>query len=450
MNIQKIVSLTTSAFVAGTSILAAQKNLPNILYIFTDQQTANAMSCAGNTDLKTPHMDRLAREGIRFDNAYCAFPLSTPSRACMLTGATPNQLDIKSNVLELKAPYNNQTLGNLLGKNGYDCAYAGKWHIPEASIPDEKFGFKKLHEHNDIGLAESCVKYLSERPKNDKPFFLVASLDNPHNICEYARKQNLPFAEIEEPDIKDCPNLPANFAVQPFDASIIQYEKNLNFNFYPTLNYTTDDWRRYRNAYYRLTEIADTQIGLILKELDKQKLWDNTIIIFTSDHGDGNGSHQWNQKSSLYEEVVNIPFIITTPNQKHKGTVKHQLVNNGLDFFATVCDYAQVQMPAYCQGKSLRPLVEGKTEDFNDYVITETLFSPKGAYGYMVRTKDYKYVCYDKGLYREQLYDMRTDRIEMINLAVEKKYEDILKINRNILKDYLAKNNPPHLKMIPE
>lgn len=450
MHLKTILSLASCTLTAGSPLLAAQNNRPNIIYIFTDQQTAGAMSCAGNTDLRTPNMDRMANEGIRFDNAYCAFPLSTPSRACMLTGATPNQLDIKSNVLELKQPYANQTLGNLLQNDGYKCAYAGKWHIPEASIPDAKFGFENIHPHNDIGLAESCAGFISAKAKNDQPFFLVASFDNPHNICEYARKQNLPFAKIDEPALDQCPNLPANFITQPFDAAIVQYEKSQNFNYYPTLNYSTEDWRRYRNAYYRLIEIVDAQIGIILNEIDKQKLWKNTIIIFSSDHGDGNASHQWNQKSSLYEEVVNIPLIVYSPDQKGKGTLKHQLVNNGLDFFATVCDYAQISKPVYCSGKSLRPIIEGKTDIFNDYVITETLFSPKGAFGYMVRTKDYKYICYDKGLYREQLYDMRTDRQEMINLAVEKKYAEILKSNRNILKQYLSENNQNHLRIIPE
>lgn len=91
-------------------------------------------------------------------------------------------------------------------------------------------------------------------PKHDKPFFLVASFDNPHNICEYARKQNLPYGNIQEPDIRDCPGLPVNFAKNPYDAGVIEYEKRSNFNVYPSVDYTLEDWRKYRYVYYRLVE----------------------------------------------------------------------------------------------------------------------------------------------------------------------------------------------------
>lgn len=442
-------SITKWTLLAGASIVSAQNNRPNILYIFTDQQTAEALSCAGNPDVKTPSMDRLAKEGVRFDNAYCACPLSTPSRSSMMTGATPAQLNIQANNTPLNEPFASQTLGNLLNNAGYDCVYAGKWHAPEASIPDGKYGFKRLHEHNDLGLAEKCVSYLSTRTNSRKPFFLVASFDNPHNICEYARHQNLPFAKLEEPLLEKCPNLPANFNVNPFDASVIKVEKRANFGFYPTENYSLEDWRRYRNAYYRLIEVVDAEIGKIVDELDKQKLWDNTVIIFSSDHGDGNAAHHWNQKIALYEEVVHIPFIIHVPGLKEKGSVNHQLVNNGVDFFATVCSYAHVPLPDYCYGKSLKGLLEGKTTLLNEYVVSETLFSANGAFGYMVRTKDFKYICYDKGLYREQLYNLINDRGEMVNLAVEGQYLSEVQSHRDLLKKWLKIHAPANQRIIP-
>jgi len=430
----------------GTGLFActttfAQKQLPNIIYIFTDQQTATAMSCAGNTDVNTPNMDRLAREGIRFTNAYCAAPLSTPSRAAMLTGVPPGASGMLQNGSKLKSPYSESTIGTLLNEKGYDCGYAGKWHLPESDIPDERFGFRKVYEHNDYGLAEACVKFLSE--KRDKPFFLIASFDNPHNICEYARSQNLPFAIVEEPHIADCPNLPANFAVAPFDADVIRIEQAANPKLYPTTKFLPDDWRRYRNAYYRLVETVDREIGKIINALDKQKLWDNTIVIFSSDHGDGNAAHQWNQKSALYEETTNIPFIVRLPKQKTRGIVKEQLVNNGTDLFVTICDYAEVVPPAYCLGKSLKNVLEEKNQDFNESVVAETLFDEGTTKGWMVRTKDYKYIVYDKGRYREQLYDMRTDRGETVNLAIEKKYKTILDEHRRLLNQWHEKNNVP-------
>ena len=118
------------------------------------------------------------------------------------------------------------SLGVLMNKAGYTCAYAGKWHVHTNSLPDKQaFGFENLHGHNDFGLAEAAVSFL-QRKKKGQPFFLVASFDNPHNICEYARKQNTPYATIKEPALEDCPGLPSNFAVNPYDATALAFEKN--------------------------------------------------------------------------------------------------------------------------------------------------------------------------------------------------------------------------------
>lgn len=422
--------------------LAAQQ--PNIVYIFTDQQTASAMSCAGNLNLRTPNMDRLANEGIRFTEAYCAAPLSTPSRAAMVTGVTPGALNMLKNNTNFPEKYKNRTIGSLLSDAGYNCAYAGKWHLPEASLPmkndgEKAYGFTVLHEHNDYGLAESCIKYINQQKKG--PFFLVASFDNPHNICEYARNQQLPFARIEEPAIADCPNLPPNFQPSPYEAEIIRNEQSLNFPTYPVVNYSADEWRRYRNAYFRLTEIVDAEIGKILKALDDNQLTENTIIIFSSDHGDGTGAHSWNQKSALFEEVVNIPFIVRMPKKKLAGSVRKELVNNGVDLLPTICDFAGAKMPEYCLGKSLRPILENKKElQVNEYVVTETQFDKSVTRGWMVRTPGFKYVLYDKGRNREQLFDMQNDKKEQVNLAVERKYKEILNKHRRYLAEWIQKN----------
>lgn len=319
--------------VAPVQLFAQER--PNIIYIMTDQQSATAMSCVGNEDLHTPNMDRLAKHGIRFENAYCSFPLSGPSRSSMFTGCTPGEMGIRKNGIPLPDSLRLCTLGTLLETAGYRTAYAGKWHAHTNSLPGKHaFGFENLHEHNDYGLAEVAVEFLKR--KHDKPFFLVASFDNPHNICEYARNQRLPYATLKEPDLDECPNLPANFNVAPYDADILDYEKKQSYRLYPTQNYTADDWRRYRNAYFRLVETVDYEIGKIVNEIERQNLWKNTVIIFTSDHGDGAGAHQWNQKTVLYEEVVNIPLIVCLPGGKQAGKVLPQLVNNGVDLLPSM------------------------------------------------------------------------------------------------------------------
>ena len=429
-------------------IAKAQNNLPNIVYIITDQQTATAMSCAGNDDLKTPNIDRLANEGVRFTNAYCAAPLCTPSRSSMFLGLMPHQSQLMVNGSPIPQKYINRTLGNILTEKGYECVYAGKWHLPTSSI-DTVNGFKKIHGFGDIGLAESCVAFLHE--KHRRPFFMVAAFDNPHNICEYARKQPLPWAKVEEPPIKDCPNLPSNFWPAPYEPDLIRKEQSEHFKLYPTQRYTLDDWRRYRNTYYRLVEHVDGEIGKILDDLSRQGFDKNTIVIFSSDHGDGTGAHQWNQKSVLFEEVVNIPFIVRLPMTKNRGIVLNQVVSNGPDLFATICDWANVSMPSYATGKSLTSLIEGSEKgELHDFVVTETRFDRSDARGWMVRTPKFKYVLYDTGRYREQLFDMEHDRGEQVNLAVESKYEQILTQHRKLLRKWAEENNEPLLrKLIP-
>lgn len=270
------------------SVLGA-KELPNIIYIVTDQQTASAMSCMGNTDVQTPNMDRLAQAGVLFRNAYCSAPLSGPSRASMFTGHMSHEIGLARNNVPMADSLRTSSLGWLVQRAGYDCIYAGKWHVHTASMPDKEFGFSVIHPHNDNGLAESAVAFLEQ--KHSKPFFLVVGFDNPHNICEYARSQNLPFGNQPELPQDEWPGLPQNFARNPYDADVIDYEQTLNYSAYPTRHFTPDDWRRYRSLYFRLVKKVDAEIGKIVDAIDKQNLWKNTVIIFTSDHGDGVGAH---------------------------------------------------------------------------------------------------------------------------------------------------------------
>lgn len=436
-----------------SSSVAYAAERPNIIYIFTDQHTASAMSCAGNPDVHTPNLDRLAAAGIMFNNAYCTAPLSGPSRGAMFTGHFPDAVGLSVNGAAMPDSLQTQTLGTLVKNAGYDCAYGGKWHVPELDVPDKKYGFDQLYKHSDDGLGEACAEYLSRKHK--KPFFLVASYDNPHNICEFARSQNLPYGNLDTPELRDCPGLPANFAKNPYDADVIESERANNFNVYPSAPWTPEDWRMYRNAYYRLVEKVDREIGKIIDAIDKNNLWENTVVIFSSDHGDGIGAHHWNQKSALYEEVVNIPFIVTLPGKKNAGKVLPQLISNGVDFFATVCDWTGAKLPKGAAGKSFRKIAEeaNTQSPHQDYVITETRFDGSKTRGWMVRTARYKYVLYDKGRHREQFFDMQNDRGEMRNLMLENAYNKEVQRHRDILANwmdtYKIKPSRPKLHDVP-
>lgn len=447
----KDVLFCTTAFVP---VLSGAKELPNIIYIVTDQQTASAMSCVGNTDVHTPNIDRLAQAGVLFTNAYCSAPLSGPSRASMFTGHTSHEIGLARNNVPMPDSLRATTLGVLMQHAGYECAYAGKWHVHTASIPDREFGFSVLHPHTDHGLAEASVAFLER--EHTRPFFLVVGFDNPHNICEYARGQNLPYGNLPELSQDEWPGLPLNFSRHPYDADVITYEQSLNYSTYPTRHYSPDDWRRYRSLYFRLVEKVDAEIGKIVDIIDRRNLWKNTVIIFTSDHGDGVGAHQWNQKSALYEEVVNIPLIVTLPGKKNAGKEMPQLVNAGVDFFASVCDWADIPLPGGLYGVSFKSLVESADPEqaHQPYVVIETTFDKGITRGWALRTPRYKYVLYDKGNYREQLYNMEDDRGEMRNLALEKNYREVLQQHCAYLGEWMRRHRVaqirPEVHLIPE
>ena len=151
---------------------------PNILYIFTDQQSSSAMSCAGNDELSTPAMDRLAEQGTLFDRAYCTQPLCTPCRGSMFTGLMPHECGTTKNGLPIHQHLRSQELGAVLAENGYDCVYGGKWHVPEGHMPeDNDHGFRTISRVRDSRLVEPCTEYFAQHahgtPSGKKPFFMV-------------------------------------------------------------------------------------------------------------------------------------------------------------------------------------------------------------------------------------------------------------------------------------
>lgn len=430
----------------------------------TDQQGADAMSCVDTRDLTTPAMDSLAAKGVLFRNAYCTQPICGPSRASMFTGLMPRHACLTSdkwtpytlNMVNINEKLRDRELGCVFDRAGYECAYAGKWHIPEISIP-EGHGFRKIGGFGDTHLADRCIDFIRQR--HDKPFFLVASFDNPHNICEWARNMNLPWGPVPDVSTEECPGLPANFAIPPFEPECIRVEafRLQNPELHPTMNYTDEKWRHYRHAYHRLTEKVDAEIGRILDALKEQGLDRDTLIVFLSDHGDGQGAHHWNQKEVLYEESVRVPFIICWDEvTAEAGTCDH-LVSTGLDLLPTLCDYAGIAPPDNLPGRSLRVLADGGTpDDRRQEVVAVTTFDrPLDRWmgmteGRMLRTEDYKYVVYTWGAYREQLFAINEDPGEMVNLAVSLQFKAILQRHRDRLRQWCTQTNDDFARNIPQ
>ena len=379
---------------------------------------------------------------MRFERAYCTNPLCTPSRASMITGMMPHQVGIQGNNGAIDDLFRNREMGHLFSDAGYDCAYGGKWHIPEASLP-QGHGFRNICDFNDRELAGKCVEFING--PHARPFLLIASFDNPHNICEWSRQTAPPWGPIPEAALEQCPNLPSNYAIPPYEPEAIRVEQAARPRIWRAPGFTDDDWRRYRHAYYRLVEKVDAEIGRILAALRDEGLVEDTLVIFSSDHGDGLGAHRWNQKWVLYEESARVPFIVSFKGRTGPGRADDSnLVSAGLDLLPTVCDYAGVQSPGGLPGRSLRPILEGgHPNPTREYVVAETSFPSdgpsQGTLGRMVRTDRYKYIVYSWGKHREQLFDMESDPGEMVNLAVEARHQGELIRHRELLAAWTEK-----------
>ena len=434
-----------------------QAQRPNVLLIMTDQQNAKMMSCAGNEWLNTPNIDRLAARGMRFEKAYVTNPVCSPSRFSMFTGLYPSVINMRHNKSELDEEKLSQIIPGSIGftfkSAGYETYYGGKVHLPSGGNNAYNYGFDNLitmDQRDD--LADKSAEFLLNR-KSDAPFLYVVSLINPHDICFEAIRQHQPESKaakitphqlldaIQIPDSLSeeefyagyCPPLPDNFEPSKKESDAIYELEELHpFTIYARENWDEKDWRRHRWAYHRLTESVDEQIGRVLDALEKSGVRDNTIVIFTSDHGEMSASHRLEHKTVFYEESSNIPLIVWYEGIKNSGAVDDQhLISNGLDLYPTLCELTGIKIPEGLQGISFAPLLNGENYNGRKYLILENEI------GFMIRDFHMKYAVYDNG--SETLFDTEKDPGEMKNIAGHPKYKKEQKILRKHLLDYLAK-----------
>jgi arylsulfatase A-like enzyme len=349
-----------------------------------------------------------------------------------------------------------QSLGRLFRDAGYETVYGGKVHLPSKMKGVENLGYRNLTNDRRQGLGNACAEFLKGR--HEKPFLLFASFINPHDICymainDFNRTQQKDPIDNEDSKIcesvldrarqtgdigtfveKHCPPLPANHAVPEGEAECIM-EKYINprpFQAYTREKWPEDQWRLHRWAYCRLTEMVDREIGTVLDALKEAGLEDNTLIVFTSDHGDMDSSHKLEHKQVLYEESIHVPFIMSYKGRIPASVVDDShFVSNGLDLLPTLCDYVGIKIPEGLPGRSLRPLAEGKAMEWRRFVVVESHYSR------MVRTKRFKYCIYDSGRHREQLIDMANDPGEMKNLVGDENYKDVLEKHQRLLHEWI-------------
>lgn len=422
-----VTSLIAGTNWEGCAPAIINRNRPNFLFIITDQQSLNTVSAAGCQYVKTPHMDRLFRNGFSFELSYCTNPLCSPSRSSIFTGRMPSETGVIGNEIPIRPDIPN--IGQWLSQEGYETVYTGKWHLPQShqrTVPGFRCiptGINGQGNVGDAATSRACQGYLLNR-KNTSQFFLVASFLQPHDINDfyhtYRFRGEFPYPEIEE----ELPPLPDNFNYYSDEPAMLKD--------YQRPSYSEEMWRFYLWNYFRQIEMVDAEIGRVLQALDDSDKAENTIIVFTSDHGEGMAGHQRIGKNFLYEESVKVPLIISWPGKIKRNHQDTSHLVSGLDLISTFCDYAGIKPPPKVLGRSLKQLIEGKQVEWHDFLAAETL-----KIGRMIRTRDYKYVSY-RGDSVEQFFSMKNDPGETKNLAINSEYASELKDHRELLKDWEA------------
>lgn len=405
---------------------------PDVIILLTDQQRADAFGAAGAADLRTPAMDRLARQGVLFTRAFAATPQCSPSRAALLTGRYPHRTGVMGNTIEglegggaaadrpfsgMSGPLDRSlpTLGGVFAAAGYDTAYFGKWHL--GGTPGD-YGFETHDARvNDATLARRVTGFLQKRAADGarRPLLLIVSWINPHDI--YSVLQTGPPGAQRPPATRLPSNLADPLDQKPFPQR--HYLKEDQGKLF--VGATEADWRRYRAFYNGLVETVDREIGLVLDALPQRDL--PPITVFSSDHGDLGGAHGLPYKGpAMYEELIRVPLVLAWPGSI--AAARSDALVSLIDLLPTLCDLTGVRAPGGIDGLSLRPILEpaapGSVKWTRDTVFGE--YYGKQAWRVpirMARTARWKYVRYLG--YGEELYDLASDPGELRNLALDPK-----------------------------
>ena len=447
---------------------------PNILFIFTDDHALNAISAYGGPLAKiapTPHLDRIAKEGMMFNHCLVTNSICAPSRAVVLTGKYSHlngQLTNK-NVFD----GSQQTVPKLLKKEGYQTAIVGKWHLKSTPTGFDHFEvlkgqgqyynpmlFTNGKNTNHVGyttdvITDQALTWLENRDP-DKPFFLMCQHKAPHGKWEPALRH---LHEFDDMEIPEPPTLFDDYSGRsPASAQhamgIADHigEKRLMLSY--ASKFTPEQFKQFDNAfrpkneafikakltgkertrwhyqryiknYLRCVKAVDENIGRMLDFLDKSKLSENTIVIYSSDQGFWLGEHGWFDKRWMYEESLHTPLLVRWPN-KIKPSSKNELLVSNLDFAPTFLELAGAKPAKDMQGESLLPLFKGYTP--KDWRITHYYhYYEAGGHGvpihYGVTDGKQKLIRFpDDNLNTWEFFDLQKDPMEMKNLYAEKSY----------------------------
>ncbi|MFM9965861.1 MAG: sulfatase [Planctomycetaceae bacterium] len=473
--------LVTLSVLESPTVVAADAKRPNVIFIFTDDHAAHAMSCYGSKINQTPNLDRLAREGMRFQNCFCTNSICGPSRAVILTGKHSHLNGYKTNEGGERFDGTQQTFPKLLQKAGYQTALIGKWHLgnnptgfdysdiligqgPYYNPPMIRDGQRMQHTgYTTEILTDLALDWLNKGRDKDKPFVLMWQHKAPHREWQPGPKQFDLYKDVTIPepetlfddysgrgtaahkqdmtiektltrfDLKLDP--PKNLNEEQLAAWHTAYDaENAAFEKAKLTGKELVRWKyqRYIKDYLRCVAAVDEGVGRVLKHLDDTGLAQNTVVIYSSDQGFYLGDHGWFDKRFMYEPSLRMPLLARWPGVIEPGSVNTDLVQN-LDFAETFLELAGAEVPQDMQGRSLVPLLKGQTpSDWRKsiYYHYYEFFSDRGASHAVrrhcgVRTDRYKLIHF----YNEdewELFDLKSDPNELRSVYADPANEPLV------------------------
>jgi arylsulfatase A-like enzyme len=435
---------------------------PNIIFIFADDHASHAISAYGSEINQTPNIDRLAREGMLFRNAFVTNSICAPSRAVILTGRHSHLNGVFTNRERFDSAQ--VTFPKLLQAAGYQTAIVGKWHLKSAPtgfdywevLPGQGTYYNPdfrtadgVVEHTgyvtDI-ITDKALDWLAEGRDPDRPFLLMYQHKAPHRAWEPGPRHLNLYDDVEIPEpgtlFDDYSGRSSAARTQEMTIAAHLFDRDLKFVPPPELDEgqlaawdaayepknaefdragltgtarTRWNYQRYIKDYLRTIASIDDNLGRLLQYLDRSGLADNTIVVYSSDQGFYLGDHGWYDKRWMFEESLRTPLIVRWPGATTPGTESAALVQN-LDFAQTFLELAGVEAPAAMQGRSLVPLLEGERPDDWRQAIYYQYFEYPGAHmvrrHYGVRTARHKLIHYYE-IDEWELFDLETDPQEL-------------------------------------
>ena len=440
------------------------KGKPNVIFIIADDLNCD-IGAYGNSIIKTPHIDELSKKGVLFENAHNQYPLCGPSRASFMTGMytdqtkmTRNNMYIRNSIPDVitmgqrfrQQGYQSIRIGKIfhydnpsaIGTSGTDDPYSwdqtvnpyGRDKIEEYKIntlSPRRYGGTlswlaaegKDEEYTDGIVATEAIEHLDQFSKNGQPFFLAVGFYRPHTPFVAPQKyfdlydrSSMPVPQSNDEYLKSIP--------QPA-AKSIRAKKN-------QLHLEEDLAKEIKEAYYASISFIDAQVGRILHKLKESGLLENTIVVFTSDHGYHMGEHGHWQKQTLFENATRVPLIISIPSDETVSARSNSPVEL-IDLYPTIMDLAHINIPNHVIGKSLKPIIYNQSSDIRESALT------RWRNGYSIKTKRYRMTSWgENGELGFELYDHKSDKEELINLASQIEYKRVFDSLKIVLQKRVA------------